>query len=181
MCYCGPRPGEAALAPPSQVWVRFNSNEPTTLNTLIQYMWWPWVCRERNAHSPVDKNARATVSGTVLCRLDVLDMYLIKHLTRGFLQILIIRDVMNFWNFEVWDFSEMPFWIIYASRLWTVLSREAYYTKIVYHTYSIPKLQSHINWFSLMTCVCTSFHNVLLHYFLRGTQAMFASVSHQHI
>ncbi len=105
---CGPRPGEAALAPPSQVWVRFNSNEPATLNTLIQYMWWPWVCRERNARSPVSKNARATVNRTVLCRLDVLDMYLIKHLTRGFLQILIIRDVMNFWNVEVWDFSEMP-------------------------------------------------------------------------
>ena len=120
---CGPRPGEAALAPPSQVWVRFNSNEPATLNTLIQYMWWPWVCRERNARSPVNKNARTTVDGTVLCRLDVLDMYLIKHLTREFLQILIIRDVMNFWNFEVWDFSEMP---ILNLRQWLMFENSRY-------------------------------------------------------
>ncbi len=85
-CDCGPRPGEAAL-PPSQVWVRLNSIEPATLSMLIPPIRWPWVCRGRHASVPVNKNARATASRFVFCRLDHVPTHLIRHLTGRFLSI----------------------------------------------------------------------------------------------
>ena len=104
--YCRPKASKAAFAPLCELWVRFNSNAPATLNWFISYCRWLQICGLRNVARSVDSCwwLKIAVSFVIL----ICTRFRIIQL--GFTKKIVSFHFMLIWNLEFSLFSGLAFW-----------------------------------------------------------------------